>query len=325
MKAPQHPSHRKRRRRNFGDRIRAWIRHHYTQCYDSLLRIVRTPVNSVVTCLLIAIAIVMPTIFYICTDALQSNEHYWREPITLSLFLHPQSNGKNLAHHLQQLPEVKTVKYIDAEQALAEFKAQSGLADMIETLSYNPLPEVIEIEPTADAATHQQLAALKNKLLALKEVAQVQLDIEWLQRFQQLVMLIERIGTLIALLLLAAVVLVISSMVHWIISNRRDEIEIIHLFGASRAFIRRPFIYTGFWYGFIGGGIAWIFAKLILDWISASLHNLLALYGHTYNLATITPLLGLQLMFGTALLGVVGSWIAVVRYLRHHIELPVNL
>ena len=93
------------------------------------------------------------------------------------------------------------------------------------------------------------------------------LDIEWLQRLNAIVRLMQESVYTLAVLLLSAVVLIIGNTIRLSIMNKKEEIEVMKLVGATEGFIQRPFLYTGIWYGFFGGFMAFLVLELMLWWL----------------------------------------------------------
>jgi len=142
------------------------------------------------------------------------------------------------------------------------------------------------------------------------------LDIEWLERLHALLNVVKDLVTVIALLLFLAVVLIIGNTIRLNILSKKDEILIMKLVGATDAFIQRPFMYTGFWYGFLGGLLAWIAVVLLLWWMSSSVSAVSELYQKSFNLtgaefSTFLWMLGLSIF-----LGLTGSMLSVKRHVR---------
>jgi cell division transport system permease protein len=117
-------------------------------------------------------------------------------------------------------------------------------------------------------------------------------------------------------MLAIAVLLVIGNTIRLDIQNRREEIEVSKLIGASDAFIRRPFLYTGFWYGIIGGVLAWIITLLSLSMMESPIHKLALLYHSDFRLTGLGTGNTLLLIIISCALGLTGSWIAVSRHLK---------
>ncbi|MGD8406998.1 MAG: FtsX-like permease family protein, partial [Thiohalophilus sp.] len=112
------------------------------------------------------------------------------------------------------------------------------------------------------------------------------------------------------------VLLVVGNTIRLAIQNRRDEIVIIKLIGGTDAFIRRPFLYTGFWYGLFGGVIAWLLVSVSLWILNDPVEKLAGLYQNSFSLSGLNAQTTGILLLSGVLLGLIGSWIAVGRHLR---------
>ena len=296
-----------------------YLRRHLQMAVGSLGRLFRNGLGSFMTAMVIGIALALPTGLYLLLENLGELSSSWDGQASLSLFLQDSVTTKQagrLADRLRDWPEVEQVELITPEQALAEFGERSGLGSALEALDENPLPAVLIVTPVGERLMADSAAALQEKLAALPETALAQLDLEWVQRLAAMVDIARRgivvIGTLLAL----AVLLVIGNTIRLEIQNRREEIIVTKLIGATNAFVRRPFLYTGIWYGVLGAGIAWLLVEAGLFLLNGPVSRLAGLYQSDFSLETLPlRLLGL-LGAGGLLLGLLGSWLAVGRHLR---------
>ncbi len=296
-----------------------YLRRHMQMAVGSLGRLFRNSLASFMTAAVIGIALALPTGLYVLLDNLGELSSSWDGQASLSLFLQDSVSTKQagkLAKRLTDWPEVERVELITPEQALAEFGEQSGLGNALEALEENPLPAVLIVTPIGGQLTPDSAATLQKKLAALPETALAQLDLEWVQRLAAMLDIARRgimvIGTLLAL----AVLLVIGNTIRLEIQNRREEIVVTKLIGATNAFVRRPFLYSGVWYGIIGAGIAWLLVEAGLFLLNGPVTRLAGLYQSDFSLETLPlRLLGL-LGAGGLLLGLLGSWLAVGKHLR---------
>ncbi len=142
------------------------------------------------------------------------------------------------------------------------------------------------------------------------------MDTLWLQRFQAILDLIQAGILLLGGLLGMGVLLIVGNTIRLEILNRRIEIEIMELVGATAAFIRRPFLYAGAWYGMLGGLTAWLLVTLAILMLQGPVSRLASLYSSEFLLSGLGPLAMLIILVGSILLGLIGSWIAVNRHLR---------
>jgi cell division transport system permease protein len=175
------------------------------------------------------------------------------------------------------------------------------------------------ITPTAEYSNPQSAEALVAELRNMPEVDIAQLDLEWVRRFQALTEVAARGILLLASLLALAVLLIIGNTIRLEIQSRKDEIEITKLIGGTNAFIRRPFLYTGFWYGLFGGLLAWLLVSINLWLLTEPVRKLAGLYHSDFSLTSIDMLSLFLLIASSSMLGLLGSWIAVAKHL-HAIE-----
>jgi cell division transport system permease protein len=170
------------------------------------------------------------------------------------------------------------------------------------------------VRPVDDASV-EELAALGEELQERPYVDIVKLDTEWVERLNAILDFLRRIVVIASVLLIVAVIIIVGNTIRLDIQNRRDEIEVLKLLGASDGFVRRPFLYIGLWYGMVGG----LFALLLLissGWLLASpLERLMGLYGTDMNLMGMNLTTALIVTGGGILSGWGGAWSAVTRHL----------
>jgi cell division transport system permease protein len=190
----------------------------------------------------------------------------------------------------------------------------SGFSEMLDTLPDNPLPPVIIVHPSF--TDPKALEQLQEKLQKLPEVALVQLDLAWVQRLSALLHLGENIVWILMLFLSVAVVLIIGNTIRLAIFNRQDEIVVIKLVGGTNAFIRRPFLYTGIWYGLFGAALAIIMVSGALIVLNSSIQSLAQSYQSHFQVLGLGPERGLDLLLLGALLG----WLGAAIFVHYHLK-----
>lgn len=300
------------------DQLEAWSAHHSNSAIESLLRLLATPLQSLMTWLVIAIAVALPAALFVVFNNVQQIGQSWQDSNQISVFLkHDATAAKaqDLRSRWAQRPDVAQATYVSPEQALEEFKLGSGLGDLASHLDENPLPAVILIKPKAGENTPEMLNSLQQALIAHPLVADVRLDMLWVKRLHQFITIAERFVTALAVLLALGVLLVIGNTIRMAIENRRDEILVVKLVGATDAYVRRPFLYTGLWYGVGGGILASIILALGFWWLSAPVEQLADLYQSSFRLQGLGFIESLQLILIAGLTGLIGAWIAVARHL----------
>ena len=310
-----------RRQRERAPRIlspRVYLQRHAQVALDSLGRLYRNLLPSIMTAAVIGIALALPSGLYLLLDNLHRLSGSWDGQASISVFLKgdvPAPQAEGLATRIRQWPEVDTLQLITPAQALEEFSSQSGFADALEALDENPLPAVLIVAPRREHTAPGPAADLQKKLRSLPEVDLAQLDLEWVQRLAAMIDIARRGILVIGALLALAVLLVIGNTIRLEIQNRRAEIEVTKLIGATNAFVRRPFLYSGLWYGLLGALLAWLLVVSGFWLLDDPVARLAGLYQSNFKLETL-PLLSLGgLLASGILLGLLGSWLAVGRHL----------
>jgi cell division transport system permease protein len=298
--------------------LQVYLLRHVQVALNSLGRLYRAPLASLMTAAVIGIALALPSGLYVLTGNLQRLSTQWDGGASLSLFLHHEVTGDQagaLADKLRQWPEIEQLRLITPQEALSEFRELSGFGDTLDTLDENPLPAVLAIKPADSAARSDPAAALLERLRALPEVELAQLDLQWVKRFNAIVSIVQRSIWVLASLLGLAVLLVTGNTIRLEIQNRREEIEITKLIGATSAFIRRPFLYSGLWYGLAGAILAAVLVELAFLQLNSPVRQLAGLYESSFRLQMLSFSEGVTLLAAGSLLGLLGAWLAVGRHL----------
>lgn len=300
-------------------RLRAWLIRHLQTFFYTLGLLARAPLASFLTAAVIGVALALPASLYVVLDNVQDAARGWDGSNEISLFLKLEvgdEEARDVAGGVQRWPEVASARLITRPQALEEFRELSGFADVMDAFADdNPLPVVIVVEPAVSVADTAAMESLLTRLGDVAEVDFAQFDLAWLKRLYAILRIVERGVLVLAGLLAAGVLLVVGNTMRLGIENRRQEIEIAKLFGATDAFIRRPFLYSGLLYGAMGGLIAWLLVWLGFLLLGEPVQRLTALYSGDYRLQGLDAWASATLLGGSALLGLLGSWLSVGRHL----------
>jgi len=302
-------------------RLRLWLRGllggHARALVGALGRLYRAPLPSLLTAGVIGIALALPTGFLLLLSNVGTLAGGWEGGPRISVFIHKDIRAERytaLADELRRDGEIAETTLITPEQALAEFRNGSGFDDALALLEDNPLPAVIVVQPRPELAP-EQIEALAERLRGLKEAELVQLDRAWIQRLHTLMELLRRGIWVVAGLLAVAVVLVVGNTIRLDFLSRREEIVIVKLLGGTDAFIRRPFLYEGLWYGVGGALLAAVLVEAARLLLAGPAQELAALYGSGFSLGGLGLSGFCNLLFIGAALGLLGSWLAVGRHL----------
>jgi cell division transport system permease protein len=223
---------------------------------------------------------------------------------------------QQLARNAGERPEVAEVKIVSSADALKEFREYSGFGTALEALEENPLPHVLHVRPAAFGSSPSQLEALKRYFMAWPEVDIVQMDSEWVIRFNAILDLMRRVLAIAAAILGLGVLAIIGNTIRLEILNRRAEIEVTKLVGGTNAFVRRPFLYTGVFYGLIGALLAWLVVNVGVAVLEEPVSTLAHLYGSRFVLSGPTND-DVRALLGSGIgIGWLGAWISSARHLR---------
>ena len=298
-------------------RVAMWRRQHAWCVRDSLRQLARRPLGSALTVAVMGLALALPLAFYLLLTNLQHLAAALGDSQSVSVFLKSNvaaDGADGLAARLRARADVAGVTARTPQQGLAELAAMQGFGDAIQSLPDNPLPFVLLVEPRA-GADRAQVEAMVAAVRALPDVDLVQDNGQWRARLDALVALGHRVMLLLAVLLGAAAVLVIGNTVRLDLRSRGDEIAVQRLIGASAAFVRRPYLYEGAWYGLAAGVVAILLVLLLEAVLASPVRDLVASYAgrlHFGGLSWVT--LGIALAVAIAL-GWLGALIASSRHL----------
>jgi len=180
------------------------------------------------------------------------------------------------------------------------------------------LPWVLHVTP--QSAPGEDLEQSVMKVAAWLErqdaVDFVQVDYKWLKRLAGLLGFGEALVTVLTAVLALAVAVVVANTIRLDVASRADEIQVLNMVGAPNSFIRQPFLYSGFWYGLMGALLALAFLHLALFYLQSPVERLLDAYGNTFEIRGGGAVVTVSVLAGGALLGLLGSWVAVRRHLR---------
>jgi cell division transport system permease protein len=275
------------------------------------MRVLDSPGSSVLTWLVIGIALALPVGLNVALDNVSQVSAGWDSPAQISLFLQGEVSPdrlRELEGEMGARQDVSKTRVISREEALDEFRTLSGFADVLASLQENPLPDLILVTPDA-ALDGPAVSALRVELQGNSDVAEAVLDMEWLQRLNSLMVLA------IGCMLVVGVMLILGNTIRLAIESRRDEIVIVKLVGGSNGFVRRPFLYTGLWYGVGGGVLAALLVSAALWFLEKPISDLAILYESAFQLSGLGVMGSLNLVILGGLLGLAGAWLAVSRHL----------
>jgi cell division transport system permease protein len=296
----------------------AYFLHHMQSLVFSLGKIYAAPATTIMTVAVIGITLSLPGGFFLFLKNIEAMSGDFRSSTQITLYLEislGEKEARSVESEVANTANVEHTQFISKQESLESFRQTSGFGKSIDTLASNPLPHTIIVEPVGNADTFV-VKNLLNSLQALPGVEIAKLDTEWLERLYTILEIAKRSVVIVTILFAFAVLLIIGNTIRLDIQNRYQEIIVTKLIGATNAFIRRPFLYGGLWYGLLGGLISWLIVEIGYIAISGPLSRLNLLYQADLVLITFTFQDFIILISSSTLLGLTGSWIAVARHLN---------
>jgi len=283
---------------------------------DAFTRLAASPFASLLSMLVIAIALSLPVALYLSLSQLQSFSRQLSSDPQVSIYLALDADNRDAAAVGQRLrsdPDVGDYRFIARGQALLDLKRSAGMSDVLDNLEHNPLPDAFVV--TVRGNRPETLERLRDEAKGWPKVAHVQLDSEWVRKLDAALRLGRTAVAILGALLAAALVAVTFNTIRLQILTRREEIEVSKLIGATNPFIRRPFLWFGALQGLAGGALAWIIVALAIYLLNRDIAALAALYSTSFWLSGLSLPDGASLLGWSALLGWLGAWLSVTRHL----------
>ncbi len=304
----------------FRRKSRAWGRRQMYSFFSSLGTLLSHRMGTLMTVLVLGIAMALPLGLYVTVKNLRSLDLQQEQWGTITVFLKStavEEDANALATLIGQ-ELAAGVETVSPEQGMQQFRDASGFGQALDVFDENPLPWVLLVipEPSEDQELGALVLTLDEWLQQQPAVDLVQVDFKWLQRLAGMLELGDALVSVLALMFSLAVVVVVANTIRLDVANRAEEIQVLSLVGAGNGFIRQPFLYSGFWYGMLGGLLALVLFNLCLYYLRQPLDALLDAYGNSFAVQNLGATGIVLVLLGGGLLGFFGAWISVQRYLR---------
>jgi len=302
--------------------MNTWFRQHRFAFGRALAQVRKTPGSFAFNVLVVAIALALPfTGLTLLENVRPMSEQLSVDP-EISLFTKTDTTREQaeaLAPQLRTILGTQKAKllFVPREQALDTLKGKGGLADVLDTLGDNPLPDsyVMKLDGFSSSVRTGGVDALAEQMRALPGVDTVQVDSAWVKRLAALINILRLALLLLAVTLGTVVIAVVFNTVRLQVLTQRNEIAISKLIGATDNFIHRPFYYSGALLGLCSGAVALGAVTLALRPLNAAIAEFARLYASEFQLLPIEPI-GMALLLAlSAALGLVGAVLSVKRHL----------
>jgi len=299
--------------------MKQWLERHAQTLVGSLGRLWTQPFATLLTILVIGIALALPACLHVLVQNVRAASGGWGNALDISVYMKTDATleqAKQALKRIEQRRDVDEVTLIEADAALAEFRKSSGFGEALDALKDNPLPHALVVRPAEEYRDPALVDTLSAELRKIDGVDIVQLDTAWVSRFNAILDVVRRVVLLAAGLFALGILVIVGNTIRLDIENRRDEIEVTKLVGGSDAFVRRPFLYNGVWYGLGGGLVAWLTVTVVIALLGEPVQRIAGLYGSTFQLRGLGLEGSAVLLVGGVVLGWLGSFIAATKEIR---------
>lgn len=304
--------------RSSGRSMAAWREHHAWSMRASFKRLAARPLGTALTIAVMGFALSLPLAFFLLLGNVQRIGDSLGKADVINVFMKPglaAPNANQVADILRERHDIAQVEVRTPKDGLDEMAQTQGFAGAIQNIENNPLPFVLKVHPQAGLAA----ADVERMVQAMQDmggVDMVQDSGSWRARLDALIAVGTRAVSVMAVLLAIAALLVVGNTVRVDITSRAAEIGVLVLIGASRPFIRRPYLYAGIWYGLCAGVLAVILALGLELALEAPVAKLSDAYGGAMSFGGLPGWLLLAVPLTAALLGWLGARLVSARQLR---------
>lgn len=235
-------------------------------------------------------------------NAKKVSDHF-KEQVVVTIYLKENAKDieiKQLEKSLAMSDYVKSTEYVSKEQAAEFMKAETG-EDFMDFVGYNPLQNSIDVYLKADYVTSEHLETVSTEALNKKFVDEVSYDNDLVNLMNDNVKKISFWVLVISALFTVIAVLLINSSLRLSVYSKRFTIKTMQMVGATKQFIRRPFIWKSIRLGIIGATLALIGMAVVFYYLNQTFPELELL---------ANPILVVLLFVFVFGLGIIITWIS---------------
>jgi cell division transport system permease protein len=276
----------------------------------------RSPYQAMAAILIMTLTFLVVSFFsFLIIGSSQIINYFESKPQVTAFFKDDakQSDVDSLKNKLSGTKKVSSVKFVSKEEALNIYRQQNKDDPLLlDLVTADVLPASFEIS----AVKLEDLGSISDMLKKSDIVSDVIYQKDVVSTLTVWTGAIRKIGIgLIALLSLVSV-FIMATIIGMKISQKKEDIEIMRLIGATAWYVRLPFIAEGVFYGLVGAVIGWLIATGVLLWASPFLESFLkGIPVLPASIIGLFSLLGLEVLLAI-FLGIISSFIAVLRYLK---------
>ncbi|MGL5291445.1 MAG: permease-like cell division protein FtsX [Vibrionaceae bacterium] len=288
---------------------------HRQQCKNALLDLLQRPLSNLLTVLVLALSLSLPTTFFMLAKNIVMMKDELQPPNQLTIYLKKLSanNTKNYVDALERWPSISSAQYISPEEGLQELRKMQGFQSAVDLLEDNPLPGVILVTPAQQGVKFA--TDLAKRLGKESEIEEVRLNSDWLTRISAIESLALSLSMAFSGLMLVAVFFIIGNTLRLQIVSHKEQIQVMKLVGATNSYILRPYVYMGMWLALVGALLAWLVTLLVSNLLSAAVLDVAVLYQSDFKLSGLNFEEIVMLLIFSAILGIFAAKLAAGKHL----------
>lgn len=275
---------------------------------------------NVVTIGTITLALLIVSLFLLLFVNLENAAEIWSEKVQVTVYfdkdITPQEQD-SLKQKIIGLPGTAKVTWVGRDEALRRFKGRlKGQETLLEGIRTDVLPASFEVSLKKSSRSTEAVEHYVSRLKAIQGVGEIQYGEEWVRRFNTFLNFMRIVGALVGGFLILAVIFIVSNTIQLTVYARREELEVMSLVGATRLFIKMPFLVEGVLQGLSGGVLALL---LLISLHFLFLHNagnFLTFNPATAGLSFLPTEYSVGILLAGILLGFVGSLAALRRFIN---------
>jgi cell division transport system permease protein len=271
---------------------------------------------------IIAILILIFSTFTLISLNLTTFLKIWEDKIEVIAYLKkgtPLREVEGLLKNTRQLEGVEEINYVSPFDAMAFLESKlGGQKNLLQGIQPAVLPSSFEIQLKKEYRNSIKIKEVVHQLKQFPQFEEIQYGQEWVETFSALVHIVRLTQWVLGGLFLVAIIFITSNILQLTISSRQGEIEIMHLVGASPAFIRVPFYVEGLIQGLLGGGLAIFFLYLLYKGFFLYIPSSIQAWLAKVPILFLPQWTILWIIIGGMVLGFFGSFVASMRFLKYN-------
>jgi cell division transport system permease protein len=302
----------------------SWLVQHFAALKAALRHLFKAPGNFFLNVVVVSIALALPFAGLVVLENVRPISEQLVVKPEISIFMRldaSRASAEAVAPQIRKILKAQqsqaNILFVPKEKALDSLKDKTGLEDVLATLGTNPLPDsyIVTLTGLEHAFDAVHMNAISTQIQQIADVDVVQIDSEWVKRLAALLHIMRLVLLFLAISLGAVVIAVVFNTIRLQVMTQADEIIVSRLFGATHAYIHRPFYYTGALLGLFAGMVALGIVVWVLQPLNTAIANFAHLYASEFILSPPSLLMTVVLLAASAFLGLIGALLSVRRHL----------